>query len=40
MTKKKLKTFILNIGGKKKKLRVEETVFNVYVGLLSQRFLS
>ncbi|WP_262886307.1 hypothetical protein [Sediminibacterium roseum] len=40
MTKKKLKTFILNIGGKKKKLKLPEPVAEVYVGLLTQNFLS
>jgi hypothetical protein len=40
MTKKKLKTFILEIGGKKKKLKLPEATFNVYVGLLSQNYLS
>jgi hypothetical protein len=40
MTKKKLKTLILNIGGKKKKLKLNESTYHVYVGLLSQNFLS
>jgi hypothetical protein len=40
MTKKKLKTFILNIGGKKKKFKLPETTIDVYVGLLSQNYLS
>ncbi len=40
MTKKKLKTYILNIAGKQKKLRLNDSVFDIYIGLLSQNFLS
>lgn len=40
MTKQKLKTVIVTIGGKKKKLKLPEPVCNIYIGLLSQNFLS
>ena len=40
MTKEKLKTIILSIGGKKKKLKLPEATCNVYVALLSQNYLS
>jgi hypothetical protein len=38
MTKKKLKTLILNIGGKKKKLKVNESTYHVYVGCYHRTF--
>jgi hypothetical protein len=40
MIKKKIKTFVLNIGGKKKKVKVDDSNLNVYVALLSQQYLS
>lgn len=40
MIKKKIKSFILNIGGKKKKIKLNDSNLNVYVALLSQQCLS
>jgi len=40
MTEKKIKTFVLNVGGKQKKIKVSESILNIYLGIISQNLLS